>query len=190
MAIYIPIKNDIARIFRDHHVHRFPKYYWCIIFSERLSNEKGYSSMKSYLTRIVFLACLQILLSAGVALAAEDKIAEIIRSKIEQITSQAGLQIEGAQIASATVLPEVYEENGFKRLWTNPKNVEDLYNAVAKIDEDGYWWVIGRDDDLGVGVLPFLLGHDADPVAQGNDLGIGAGFRRTKAAEYSLDQLS
>jgi murein L,D-transpeptidase YcbB/YkuD len=93
--------------------------------------------MKSYLTRIVFLACLQIILSAGVALAAEDKIAEIIRSKIEQITSQAGLQIEGAQIASATVLPEVYEENGFKRLWTNPQNVEDLYNAVTTIDEDG-----------------------------------------------------
>ena len=79
----------------------------------------------------------QIILSMSIASAADDKIVEIIRSKVEQITSKAGLQIEGAQIASATVLPEVYEENGFKRLWTNPKNVEDLYNAVRTIDQDG-----------------------------------------------------
>ncbi len=104
--------------------------------------------MKSYLTRIVFIGCLQIILSTGVALAAGDKIAEIIRSKVGQITSQGGLQIAGAHIASTTVLPEVYEENGFKRLWTNPQNVEDLYNAVTTIDEDGL-----RPDDYHYTIL-------------------------------------
>ena len=107
--------------------------------------------MKSYLTRIVLIGCLQIILSTGVALAAEDKIVEIIRSKVEQITPKAGLEIEGAQIASATVLPEVYEENGFRRLWTNPKNVEDLYNAVRTIDEDGL-----RPDDYHYTIINLL----------------------------------
>ncbi len=64
--------------------------------------------MKSYMTRIVLVGCILFVLSTGAALAAEDKIAEIIRSKVEQIASQGGLQIEGAQIASATVLPEFY----------------------------------------------------------------------------------
>jgi murein L,D-transpeptidase YcbB/YkuD len=73
----------------------------------------------------------------GVALATDHEIVENIRGKVEQITSEGGLQIESAQIASVTVLPELYENNEFQRLWTNPQNVEDLFNAIKTIDEDG-----------------------------------------------------
>ena len=93
--------------------------------------------MKSYLTRIVFIGCLQIILSTGVALATDDKIAEIIRSKVEQITSEAELQIQGAQIASATVLPEVYEENGFKQLWSRFTN--NSLDYMVQQNFNGIW---------------------------------------------------
>ncbi|MEA3546059.1 MAG: L,D-transpeptidase family protein [Thermodesulfobacteriota bacterium] len=73
----------------------------------------------------------------GYALAADHAITEIIRNNVEQIRSTHTLQIDEAQIASITVLPELYEENGFQRLWTNPKNVEDLFEAIKQIEEDG-----------------------------------------------------
>jgi murein L,D-transpeptidase YcbB/YkuD len=98
--------------------------------------------MKIYLIRIVLIGCLQIILNMGVALAADDKVVEIIKGKVEQITSNGGLQIEGSQIASATVIPELYAKNGYQRLWTNPQNVADLFNAIETIDEDGL-----RSDD-------------------------------------------
>ncbi|MGD9080997.1 MAG: L,D-transpeptidase family protein [Desulfobacterales bacterium] len=93
--------------------------------------------MNRYLSRILLIGCVQIVLSMGVALATDHEIVENIRGKVEQITSEGGLQIESAQIASVTVLPELYENNEFQRLWTNPQNVEDLFNAIKTIDEDG-----------------------------------------------------
>ena len=98
--------------------------------------------MKIYLIRIVLIGCLQIILNMGIALAADDKVVEIIKGKVEQITSNGGLQIEGSQIASATVIPELYAKNGYQRLWTNPQNVADLFNAIKTVDEDGL-----RSDD-------------------------------------------
>lgn len=93
--------------------------------------------MNRYLSRIFLIGCVQIVLSSGVALATDHEIVEIIRGKVEQITSAGELQIESTQIASVTVLPELYEKNGFQRLWTNPQNVEDLFNAIKTIDADG-----------------------------------------------------
>jgi hypothetical protein len=55
-------------------------------------------------------------LSTAVALATDHEIVEIIRGKVEQITSAGELQIESAQIASVTVLPELYEKKGIEEL--------------------------------------------------------------------------
>jgi murein L,D-transpeptidase YcbB/YkuD len=93
--------------------------------------------MIRYLSKILLIGCVQILLSTGVALATEHLISEIIRSKVEQIRSTGALQIDGAQIASITVLPELYEKNGFRLLWTNPQNTDDLFAAIKTIDADG-----------------------------------------------------
>jgi len=89
------------------------------------------------LSRIFLIGCVQFFLSTGFALATDNEIVEIIRGKVEQITSGRELQIGSTQIASVTVLPELYEKNGFQRLWTNPQNVEDLFNAIKTIDADG-----------------------------------------------------
>jgi murein L,D-transpeptidase YcbB/YkuD len=93
--------------------------------------------MNRYLCRIVLIGCILFFLSTGIAPAVDQEIVEIIRSKTEQISSSGSLQIQGAQIASVTVLPELYEKNGFQPLWTNPQNVEDLFNAVKNIENDG-----------------------------------------------------
>ena len=93
--------------------------------------------MIPYPIKVVLIGCIQIFLSLGVALASDDVIADIIRNKAEQIRSTQTLQIGDIQIASITVLPELYEKNRFKRLWTNSQNIEDLFNAIKEINEDG-----------------------------------------------------
>ena len=93
--------------------------------------------MIRYLSRIFLIGCVQIVLSTSFALAADHEIVGMIRNRVEQISSGEGLQIQSAQIASVTVLPELYENNGFQRLWINPKNIEDLFNSIKTIDEDG-----------------------------------------------------
>ena len=65
--------------------------------------------MNRYLSRIRLIGFFQIILSTGAALATDHEIVEIIRSKTEQITTTGSLEIQGAQIASVTVLPEIYE---------------------------------------------------------------------------------
>jgi len=93
--------------------------------------------MIHHLIRIVLIGCVQTILVTGYALATDHTIAEIIRNKVEQIRTTETLQIDDVQIASITVLPELYENNGFQRLWTNSQNVEDLFKAIRTIDEDG-----------------------------------------------------
>ena len=93
--------------------------------------------MIHHLIRIVLIGCVQTILVTGYALATDHKIAEIIRNKVEQIRTTQTLQIDDVQIASITVLPELYENNGFQRLWTNSQNVEDLFKEIRTIDEDG-----------------------------------------------------
>ena len=93
--------------------------------------------MICHLSRIFLIGCVLVILSTDLALASNSEVVEIIRSKVEKITSKGGLQIEGAQVASVTVLPEIYEINGFQPLGTNPKNVEDLFNAIKTMEEEG-----------------------------------------------------
>ena len=67
--------------------------------------------MTRYLHTIVLIGCIQTILITGYALATDHKIAEIIRGKVEKIRSAETLQIDDAQIASITVLPELYERD-------------------------------------------------------------------------------
>jgi murein L,D-transpeptidase YcbB/YkuD len=113
-------------------------HYILAIFTNcRINNEKGHRKMIRHLSRVFLIGCVQLILVTGLALASDSEVVEIIRSKVEKITSKGGLKIENAQIASVTVLPELYENIGFQRLWTNLQNVEDLFNAIKTIDEDG-----------------------------------------------------
>ena len=120
--------------------------------------------MTRYLHKIVLIGCIQTILISGYALAADQKNVEIIRSKVEKIRSSETLKIYDAQIASITVLPELYENKGFQRLWTNPQHVEDLFSAIKDIDEDGL-----RPDDYHFTIIEHLRSQigsrtSTDPV--------------------------
>jgi murein L,D-transpeptidase YcbB/YkuD len=82
-------------------------YILAIFTNYRIKNEKGHRKMIRYLSRIFLIGCVQIILSTGIALATDHEIVEIIRSKVEQL------------------------------LGTNPKNVEDLINAIKTMEEEG-----------------------------------------------------
>jgi murein L,D-transpeptidase YcbB/YkuD len=88
-------------------------------------------------TRFV-VACVFIpLLIVNWAVAQENPAVEIIRSKVEQLEATGELTVRGQEIASRTVLPNIYAARGFRPAWTDPQNVEGLLHAVTGIEEDG-----------------------------------------------------
>lgn len=69
--------------------------------------------------------------------AQEDlEVREVIRRHVEQIRTVGGLTIEGDEIASVIVLPQVYERRGFARLW-NPAAMNDMLRAIDDAALDG-----------------------------------------------------
>ncbi|MGD8959210.1 MAG: L,D-transpeptidase family protein [Desulfobacteraceae bacterium] len=66
-----------------------------------------------------------------------DVTTEIVRTKVEQLSFSGELNIGDEQIASVSVLPELYERCGFCLLWGNPDNVAGLMQEIAAIGEDG-----------------------------------------------------
>ena len=115
-------------------------------------------------TRFV-VACVFIpLLIVNWAVAQENPAVEIIRSKVEQLEATGELTVRGQEIASRTVLPDIYEAHGFRPAWTDPQNVEGLLHAVTGIEEDGL-----DPGDYHLGVLRELFaeeraGETPDPV--------------------------
>ena len=62
---------------------------------------------------------------------------ERIRQRVEQIRSGTGLEIEGNQISSRLVLPALYEQRDYTLVWTRQESVNQLFNVLENIDEDG-----------------------------------------------------
>ena len=62
---------------------------------------------------------------------------ERIRQRVEQIRSGSGLEIEGNQISSGLVLPALYEQRDYTLIWSRQESVNQLFNALENIDEDG-----------------------------------------------------
>jgi murein L,D-transpeptidase YcbB/YkuD len=96
----------------------------------------GTESMR-YLIRIVVACVLVSLVIISWADAQDDPAVEILRSKVDRLEASGELTVRGQNIASLTVLPDIYEGNGFRLIWTDPKNVEGLLHAVTGIEEDG-----------------------------------------------------
>ena len=62
---------------------------------------------------------------------------ERIRQRVEQIRSGSGLEIEGNQISSGLVLPALYEQRDYTLIWSRQESVNQLFNVLENIDEDG-----------------------------------------------------
>ena len=69
--------------------------------------------------------------------AQDDLIEEIIRDKIEQIRFFEEVRLGDAAIASTNVLPEIYEQQNFRLIWTDSAAIVQLLEAVRNIEDDG-----------------------------------------------------
>lgn len=62
---------------------------------------------------------------------------ELVRERIELIRSGSGLVIEGSAVASAIVVPALYERRNYGLIWTSPESVDQLFTILRSIGDDG-----------------------------------------------------
>lgn len=75
---------------------------------------------------------------SGVAVGdADDAANAALKAQVERIGTPPGLVIRGEAIASENVLPALYSERNYSRLWVNPRAVGQLLDVLASIHEDG-----------------------------------------------------
>ncbi len=60
-----------------------------------------------------------------------------IRQRVALIRNGDALNIQGAQIASAIVLPALYERRDYVPIWTNPLATKQMIDILETIDSDG-----------------------------------------------------
>jgi len=91
-------------------------------------------SLAKYAAVLLLACCYPLTASAA---AADNDIRDQIREQVSRVESTTGLVIDGETIASATVLPAMYEQRDFRPAWTNPASVQQLIDALQHIDSDG-----------------------------------------------------
>jgi murein L,D-transpeptidase YcbB/YkuD len=67
----------------------------------------------------------------------EASVSDQIRRYIESIQSGGDAVIDGEVVASLRVLPALYEQRNYARVWTRPDSVNQLFDTLDSIDEDG-----------------------------------------------------
>ena len=80
----------------------------------------------------ICLFCAPSLLSA-----AETGVRDQIRERVELIRSGSSLAIGTETVASVQVLPALYEKRDFAPVWSRSDSIDQLFEALETIDEDG-----------------------------------------------------
>ena len=91
-------------------------------------------------TRIIYILIATMILAGLIAplvQAQSDLTIEIIRDKIEQIRFFEEVKLGEASIASTKVLPQIYEQQNFRLIWTDSDSILQLLEAVRNIEDDG-----------------------------------------------------
>lgn len=88
------------------------------------------------ISKLLSLIILAVLMTPAVK-AKDDLTTEIIRDKIEQIRFFEEVKLGEASIASTKVLPDIYEHENFRLLWTESDAIAQLVDAVREIEDDG-----------------------------------------------------
>ncbi len=89
-----------------------------------------------------------------------DAVSEEIRARVETLQSGSDLIIDDSSVASTTVLPALYQQRDFMPVWTNPRSVAQLFEALRHIDEDGL-----DADDYHLAALDTLRAEIGSPAA-------------------------
>ena len=92
------------------------------------------AAMTACLAGALLLLCFPLLAFAE---SSDRAVNDAIRARVETLQSGSDLVIQGATVASTTVLPALYQRRDFAPVWTNPRAIKQLFDAVRNIDEDG-----------------------------------------------------
>ena len=78
-------------------------------------------------------------LAAGTpaSFAQDDLIRDSTQTKVELIRVQISFRAGDADIASKTLLPDIYERNQFRAIWTNPNTISAFINIIEQIHTHG-----------------------------------------------------
>ena len=83
------------------------------------------------------LTCVVLSAVAGGALADDDTEVELLRGGVERIAEGMKPRIGRAAIASAHVIPRLYERRSFRLAWTNPGNIDELVELIENSHAEG-----------------------------------------------------
>jgi len=81
---------------------------------------------------LICLLCFPLLLTAN-----ESGVRDQIQRHVERIQAGGDAAIDGEAVASVQVLPALYQQRNYTRIWTRPDSVEQLFDVLGSIDEDG-----------------------------------------------------
>lgn len=85
----------------------------------------------------IFLALALICIFPNNFSAKAQSLHELIRYRIDTFCMLGSLEIAEAQIASKTVLPELYEKNQFRPFWTDAEKIEAFIKIIEASSSDG-----------------------------------------------------
>ncbi len=87
--------------------------------------------------RSIIPAAIVILALAAPPAGAQTTTAEIIQQNAEQLLIGADVEIGGTSIASAHIIPELYQRRSFQPAWTSAARVNELINLIGRAAEEG-----------------------------------------------------
>ncbi|GAG67843.1 unnamed protein product, partial [marine sediment metagenome] len=85
----------------------------------------------------LFMFVFLILQTAGLFASQDLTIRTEINSRVKQIGTTTGLEIQGEAISSVIVIPALYQERNNSSLWTNQDSIRQLLDAIRSIGADG-----------------------------------------------------
>ena len=81
---------------------------------------------------LIGLLCFPLLLTAN-----EGGVRDQIQRHVERIQAGGDAAIDAEAVASVQVLPTLYEQRNYTRIWTRPDSVNQLFDTLDSVDEDG-----------------------------------------------------
>jgi murein L,D-transpeptidase YcbB/YkuD len=81
---------------------------------------------------LVLLLLGSLILAGGSLHAQDDPVAAMIRQRVEKIPIKTGLKVGACRLASPSILPRLYQDRGYRPIWTKPEAVNQLITAIQE----------------------------------------------------------
>ncbi len=84
-----------------------------------------------------FLVVVVAVIALSVPVFAQSSDRDVLRERIEWLSSTPNPSVDGAPIAAVLGIAELYERRGYEPAWTDPAMVEELFDQVLRSVEHG-----------------------------------------------------